>query len=225
MDSLGSLHQLRMQILCPRKHRKRKEKVYTSQKAACIKERIQSVKGVGISAEFKSNKVNALVLRRSLRRIKVGRSVWDKEHKDSVRATLVPGRGDRTINPKTVKCSSGGIHTNEGRQRSPRSLRLSCLVICDAKTERHNHHDVAKVKYCEDTRPFAQLEASQRQGQQRKQQQQQQQQKQQKQQQQQQQQQKQQRQCDTCKQLQGAEITVHTILLGVVRTINTNPHP
>eukprot|EP00983_Pelagomonas_calceolata_P088186 1157139-Pelagomonas_calceolata.AAC.3 len=54
---------------------------------------------------------------------------------------------------------------------------------------RHIH--LIKIKYCEDTRPGAQLEASQQQH------------------------------SKLCKQLHGAEITIHPILLGVGRTVYT----
>eukprot|EP00983_Pelagomonas_calceolata_P063360 1147688-Pelagomonas_calceolata.AAC.3 len=55
--------------------------------------------------------------------------------------------------------------------------------------KRHIHF--IEIKYCEDTRPAAQLEASQQQH------------------------------SELCKQLQGAEMTLHTILLGVGGTIYT----
>eukprot|EP00983_Pelagomonas_calceolata_P065424 1148579-Pelagomonas_calceolata.AAC.11 len=52
----------------------------------------QSGKGLGIRAEFDSNKVNVPVFRRNLSRIKVSRSARDGAHKDSIKAHLVPGQ-------------------------------------------------------------------------------------------------------------------------------------
>eukprot|EP00983_Pelagomonas_calceolata_P050385 1141950-Pelagomonas_calceolata.AAC.5 len=66
-------------------------KVYASQKAVCIKEScsFQSVKRVGIRAEFKFNKMNVPILEKDLSRIKVVRLAWDRARKDSIRAALV----------------------------------------------------------------------------------------------------------------------------------------
>eukprot|EP00983_Pelagomonas_calceolata_P067261 1149414-Pelagomonas_calceolata.AAC.1 len=55
----------------------------------------------------------------------------------------------------------------------------------------NRHIHLIEIKYCKDTRPGAQLEASQQQH------------------------------SELCKQFQGAEITLHTILLGVCGTICT----
>eukprot|EP00983_Pelagomonas_calceolata_P124540 1161117-Pelagomonas_calceolata.AAC.2 len=62
-------------------------------------------------------------------------------------------------------------------------------MASDGIQNRHIH--LLEIKYCEDTRPGAQLEASQQQHK------------------------------KLCKQLQSAEITLHTILLGVGGTIYT----
>eukprot|EP00983_Pelagomonas_calceolata_P041146 1137937-Pelagomonas_calceolata.AAC.3 len=48
------------------------------------------------------NKVNIPVLKRDLGRVKVSLSTWDRAHKDSVRAALVPVRGADTIREKPV---------------------------------------------------------------------------------------------------------------------------
>eukprot|EP00983_Pelagomonas_calceolata_P016838 530116-Pelagomonas_calceolata.AAC.1 len=60
----------------------------------------QSGKGVGIRAVIKLYKINVPVLRRDLIRIKLNRPAWDKVHKDSIRAALMPGRGARTVREK-----------------------------------------------------------------------------------------------------------------------------
>eukprot|EP00983_Pelagomonas_calceolata_P066455 1149052-Pelagomonas_calceolata.AAC.1 len=52
--------------------------------------------------KFHFNKVNVPVLRRDLGRIKVSLSAWDRAHKDSIRATLVPGREASTVREKPV---------------------------------------------------------------------------------------------------------------------------
>eukprot|EP00983_Pelagomonas_calceolata_P101159 1158662-Pelagomonas_calceolata.AAC.10 len=91
----------------------------------------QSGKGVGIRAEFNSNKTNVSVERSDLSWIKVGRTSWDRAHEDSAMAALVPGRGVSTTPLRPVEDSSGdvfrdfyilleeslicaGIHTNKG---------------------------------------------------------------------------------------------------------------
>eukprot|EP00983_Pelagomonas_calceolata_P073237 1152055-Pelagomonas_calceolata.AAC.2 len=83
----------------------------------------------------------------------------------------------------------------------PSSYLLSTTEICilDAAADPNqkpveqtfSHIHLLGMKYCEDMRPGAQLEASQQ-------------------------------QCnELCQQLQGAETTLHTILLGVGGTIHT----
>eukprot|EP00983_Pelagomonas_calceolata_P083831 1156238-Pelagomonas_calceolata.AAC.2 len=53
--------------------------------------------------------MNVPVLRRDLGRIDVGRSSWDRAHKDSIRAAMVSGRGASTIKENPVRDSSGDI--------------------------------------------------------------------------------------------------------------------
>eukprot|EP00983_Pelagomonas_calceolata_P097863 1158288-Pelagomonas_calceolata.AAC.6 len=78
----------------------------------------QSGKGVGIRAELKFNKVNVPVLRRDLSRIKLVRPVWDRVHKDSIRAALVPARGASSIRENPGRDSSGdrSIPVNDAPQ-------------------------------------------------------------------------------------------------------------
>eukprot|EP00983_Pelagomonas_calceolata_P117012 1160375-Pelagomonas_calceolata.AAC.3 len=263
-------------------------------------------KGVGIRAEFEFNKMNGPVSRRDFSRIKVGRSAWDRAHKDSISVTLVPGRGasinwgkqsgiplpdchhmDSTLHIlsgfqcpvirnmvterhsiasriilKVVSTGSYGsdlIHMDVGsadrlaqhdlhitEQVSTRvipsylfepstpdqarctSSRYDAILVTPCPTYPNrpptppSHHalrcmrrnegvrssttparqlhelkiqnchiHLTEMKYCEDTRPGAQLEAAQQQH------------------------------SELCKQLQGAEITLYTILLGVGGTIYT----
>eukprot|EP00983_Pelagomonas_calceolata_P116712 1160339-Pelagomonas_calceolata.AAC.8 len=63
----------------------------------------QSGKGVSIRAESKFNKMNVPVMRKDFSRINVCRSTWDRLHKDTVRATLVTGRGASTIRKEPVR--------------------------------------------------------------------------------------------------------------------------
>eukprot|EP00983_Pelagomonas_calceolata_P121080 1160765-Pelagomonas_calceolata.AAC.8 len=72
------------------------------------------------------------------------------------------------------------MRRNEVRSSTTPARQLHELNV----QNRHIH--IIEIKYYEDTRPGAQLEASQQQHR------------------------------ELCKQLQGAEITLHTILLGVV---------
>eukprot|EP00983_Pelagomonas_calceolata_P061250 1146749-Pelagomonas_calceolata.AAC.1 len=52
---------------------------------------------IRVRAEFPFNKVDVPVLRRDLGGFKMSLSAWDRAHKDSIRAALVPGRGASTI--------------------------------------------------------------------------------------------------------------------------------
>eukprot|EP00967_Tisochrysis_lutea_P115048 scaffold183922_cov18-Tisochrysis_lutea.AAC.1 len=91
----------------------------------------QSGRGVGIRAEFKFYKTNVSVLRRDLCRIRVGKLAWNKAHKDSIRASLVPGRGSSNVRENPFRDNLGdafrdfytllqaspilaGIYTNKG---------------------------------------------------------------------------------------------------------------
>eukprot|EP00983_Pelagomonas_calceolata_P045512 1139770-Pelagomonas_calceolata.AAC.1 len=69
----------------------------------------QSGKRVGIRADFIFNKMNVPVLRRDLSRTKVGRWAWDRAHRESVRAALVPGREASVIREYPVRESSGDV--------------------------------------------------------------------------------------------------------------------
>eukprot|EP00983_Pelagomonas_calceolata_P026937 846217-Pelagomonas_calceolata.AAC.1 len=79
--------------------------------------------------------------------------------------------------------------TNPKRPPTPPSHRVLCSMGSTTTPARHIHS--IEIKYCEDTRPSAQLEASHQQH------------------------------SKLCKQLQRAEITIHPILLGVGGTIYT----
>eukprot|EP00983_Pelagomonas_calceolata_P025308 793924-Pelagomonas_calceolata.AAC.1 len=109
--------------------------------------------------------MNVPVLRKDLSRIKVVRSIWDRAHKDSIRAALVPGRGANTIGKNLVSNSSGdilkdffaliqyslisaGIHTNKDEPYLPLLKALTqmprptwCLLVCIPLVHRCVHED------------------------------------------------------------------------------------
>eukprot|EP00983_Pelagomonas_calceolata_P050073 1141794-Pelagomonas_calceolata.AAC.1 len=56
--------------------------------------------------------MNVPISRRDFGRIKVVRSTWGRAHKDSIRATLVSGRGASTSREKPVRNCSGDTFRN-----------------------------------------------------------------------------------------------------------------
>eukprot|EP00983_Pelagomonas_calceolata_P023363 735420-Pelagomonas_calceolata.AAC.1 len=69
----------------------------------------ESDERIRVRAEFHFNKMYVPVLRRDLGGIKVGLSAWNRAHKESNRAALVPGRGASNIRGNPVWNSSRDV--------------------------------------------------------------------------------------------------------------------